>query len=550
MVLFNSQAILLAISITPVICQQAAFNSSDDDGSRWTTFPHPINRVAVIGAGPAGLQAAAYLLAENLSVRLFERAPSPGGNWFYTEETPARESYPNSTSKKKQDVPENLPATIYYVEGEDGTTLEERWKEHWQPRPVWYDLHLNGPSTGTELPGVKYPPNTPWLASVHAVQRLVRAYASMQGLNVNDQPISPSSAAVTSYSTRVESIEKCNATSTWTLTLRRIERLSEFNRIKVDFWTEEFDAVVVATGGYATPYVPAIPGIANWSNAVEEGQYSIYHSQSYRHPERYAGKTVLIVGASISATDIARAIAPFTQRLFASVRPNSYRDGFGFDILFSFPEKVEIVPEISSFDPLSADDVGIKAGVIRLVNGSALSGIDEIILATGYRRNTFLPDLVDLRLSNVYWTGHYIHDPTLAYTSVSRPWRHGRYQSYGFAKVWTGKARLPSHEQMWRDYQDHKYQFGIAVDFMAQEALARQYVAWLNNESLEFGGALVEPLPVEARESIAYFVHRYWRANWLSHENYTRFDNLPASEWPKTGPGNSESPSNMKVASW
>lgn len=44
--------------------------------------------------GPAGLQAAAGLIAENFTVRLFERAPAPGGNWFYTEETPVREPYP------------------------------------------------------------------------------------------------------------------------------------------------------------------------------------------------------------------------------------------------------------------------------------------------------------------------------------------------------------------------------------------------------------------------------------------------------------------------
>lgn len=93
MVIFNAHIILLAISIARVIGQQTVF-SSDDDGSQWTIFPHPITRVAVIGAGPAGLQAAAHLLNANLTVRLFERAPSPGGNWFYTEDIPTRESYP------------------------------------------------------------------------------------------------------------------------------------------------------------------------------------------------------------------------------------------------------------------------------------------------------------------------------------------------------------------------------------------------------------------------------------------------------------------------
>ncbi|KAJ7730490.1 FAD/NAD-P-binding domain-containing protein [Mycena maculata] len=528
------RTIFWAMSLTTVIARQILFDSSDDSSSRWTTFPHAITRVAVVGAGPAGLQAAAHLRAANLTVRLFERAPSPGGNWFYTEDTPTREGYPNGTAEKDEKVPKTLPARIFYEEGEDGIRLDDRWTEHWQPRPVWYDLHTNTPTTMTELPGVKYSPNTPWSVSVHDVQRHVRAYASLHGLNSNDPPIPPSSTPIASYSTRVESIKKCNHTSTWTLTMRRIERLQEPKRVRVDFWTEEFDAVVVSTGRYTTPYVPAIEGIGNWSKAVEHGMYSMYHSQSFRHPERYSGKTVLIVGASISATEIARAIVPFTDRLIASVRSNSVAQGRGLDILLSFPEKTEIVPEILSFEPLKGDDAGIRAGIIHLLNGTTLTGIDEIILATGYRSNTFLPDLVNPRtLSNLHWTGHYIDDPTLAYTSLGRPWTHGRYQSYGLAKVWTGTARLPNQKQMWQDYQARKYQFGIPLDVFPQEAQIRQFVAWLNAEALEFGGQFVDPLPVETRETFAYFVNAHWKQDWLMLENYTWFDNLPSSEWPK-----------------
>ncbi|KAJ7143904.1 FAD/NAD-P-binding domain-containing protein [Mycena epipterygia] len=528
MVVLNPKIILLTATILSAWGQQAGFASSVDDSSQWTTFPHPISRVAVIGAGPAGLQAAAHLLAANLSVRLFERAPSPGGNWFYTEDTPVREVYPGDTYKQNTELPSNLPTTLYYEDGEDGVGLDDRWKEHWQPRPVWYDLHTNSPASITELPGIKYAAKTPWSVSVHDVQRHVRAYASLHGINSNDISGSSSSLRTAAYSTRVENIQKCNATSTWTLTLRHLERLPESKRIKVHLWAEDFDAVVIATGLHTTPYVPAIEGIGNWSNAMQHGRHSMYHSQSYRHPERYSGKTVLIVGASVSATDIARSIAPFTHRLIASVRPNRRRDAYGLDILFGFPDKAEIVPEISSFEPLNGNDIGISAGKIRLINGT-------VILATGYRPNDFLPHLVNPRaLDNLHWTEHYIHDPTLAYASAGRPWTHGIYQSLAFAKVWTGKARLPSPKQMWRDYQDKKYQFGGVLDILLQEALIRKFVAWLNSESLELGGQFVELPPIEAREDLAYFLHARWKQNWLTHENYTRFDNLPSSEWPKS----------------
>ncbi|KAJ7474911.1 hypothetical protein FB451DRAFT_1246979 [Mycena latifolia] len=366
-------SILFATAVLPVIARQRVFDSSKEASSPWTTFPHPITRVAVIGAGPTGLQAAAHLAASNLTVRLFERAPAPGGKWFYTEETPAREAYPGNTANTTRPLPKEFPATIYYEEGDDGLRLEDRWKEHWQPRPVWYGLHTNSPAAATKLPGIEYPPNVPWSVSVRDVQRHVRAYASLHGLNSNDEPFS---GGVTSYSTVVEKIQKHN-TTTWTLTLCRLQWLHESNRIKADLWTEDFDAVVAATGPETTPYVPAIDGIGNWSAAMQEGKYSMQHSQSYRHPERYAGKTILIVGASISATDVARSLAPFVDRLICSVRPNRVRDAYGLDILFRFPDNAELVPEILSFEPLGGDTVGIKEGKIRLVNGTVLEGVDE-----------------------------------------------------------------------------------------------------------------------------------------------------------------------------
>lgn len=97
MVAFSTaHAIFLAKVTLPALAQQTFFNSWDaTDPPQWTTFPHPIRRVAVIGAGPTGLQTAAELLQANLTVRLFERAPSPGGNWLYTEETAVRETYPS-----------------------------------------------------------------------------------------------------------------------------------------------------------------------------------------------------------------------------------------------------------------------------------------------------------------------------------------------------------------------------------------------------------------------------------------------------------------------
>jgi hypothetical protein len=147
------------------------------------------------------------------------------------------------------------------------------------------------PQISTELPDVRYDPDTPWVVSNHAVQRHVRSYASHHCLNSNDHcPTTASAPPVTSYSTRVEKLEKNAEAHTWVLTLRRLERLHESHRILAEWWTETFDAVVLATGPYTAPHVPDIDGIVDWSKAMEGGQYSVYHSQAYRHPERYANK--------------------------------------------------------------------------------------------------------------------------------------------------------------------------------------------------------------------------------------------------------------------
>ncbi|KAJ6555342.1 FAD/NAD-P-binding domain-containing protein [Mycena vulgaris] len=485
----------------------------------WTTFHHPIRRVAVVGAGPAGLQAAAKLIEHNFTVRLFERAPHPGGNWFYSEETPVREPYPDKPVGRTAEIPAQLPATRYYNEGDDGLTLDDRWTEHWQPRPLWDSLHTNTPKVSTELPDVKYDPDTPWVVSKHAVQRHVRSYASHHCLNSNDHcPATASAPPVTAYSTRVEKVEKNAEAHTWVLTLRRLERLHESHRILAEWWTETFDAVVLATGPYTAPHVPDIDGIVDWSKAMEGEQYSVYHSQVYRHPERYAGKTVLIVGASVSASQIARDLGSFVHRIIASVRPANDSIGIGMRQLdlSRFPNITEFVPEIAFLEPLSGHRNGIRSGKIHLINGSVLEGIDEIILATGFRGYAlFPPNSTTRRPENIHWTGHYIPDPTLAYT-FGRPWTLGRYQSYGLAKVWEGSARLPTSEQMKLEEEYWREWLG--------EAVFRRYITWLNNASLEHGGRFVEPPPIENLEMLKYYMLVYLHNNTMNLDSIGNFD--------------------------
>lgn len=75
--------------------QQTPFSShAVPHENNWYQLPHKVEKVAVIGAGPSGLLHAATLLEAGFEVRMFERAPKPGGQWFYTEKIPVQAPFP------------------------------------------------------------------------------------------------------------------------------------------------------------------------------------------------------------------------------------------------------------------------------------------------------------------------------------------------------------------------------------------------------------------------------------------------------------------------
>lgn len=131
-------------------------------------FDHEIRRVAVIGAGPNGLQAAAALIEEGLEVRLFERADQPAGNWYYRDSVvPIEASFPYVSvvlsitllscfltlrslnccrnkplvnSSYTPSIPDQLPHVKFYDDGEDGVSNSWRIREQENPSPVWASL--------------------------------------------------------------------------------------------------------------------------------------------------------------------------------------------------------------------------------------------------------------------------------------------------------------------------------------------------------------------------------------------------------------------------
>ena len=76
---------------------------------------------------------------------------------------------------------------------------------------------------------------------------------------------------------------------------------------------EAFDAVVVCSGLFARPVLPALPGRERFGGAV-------IHSRDYGSPEAFAGRDVVVIGAGSSAIDIARDLVGVARSVHLSMR--------------------------------------------------------------------------------------------------------------------------------------------------------------------------------------------------------------------------------------
>ena len=67
---------------------------------------------------------------------------------------------------------------------------------------------------------------------------------------------------------------------------------------------EHFDRVVVATGRFTSPAIPAVPGLETFT-----GSAGVISTFDYRGANAYAGKHVLVAGCAVSALEIATELA-------------------------------------------------------------------------------------------------------------------------------------------------------------------------------------------------------------------------------------------------
>lgn len=198
-------------------------------------------RVAVIGAGAAGLCAARHLLARGVEVVVYELGTCIGGLWVF--------------------------------DNDNGIA------------PAYQSLHLNSEAKVTAYRDFPFPEDGPLYPDHRQVRRYLESYAEKFGVKPHIR-----------FNSRVVDVAPLG--ERWRLKLQ-------------DGGGGDFDAVVIGSGHQGSPSHPG------WKDQFS-GEY--LHSHSYRVPEPFRGKRVLVVGMGNSAVDIASDICVVTESTTISAR--------------------------------------------------------------------------------------------------------------------------------------------------------------------------------------------------------------------------------------
>ncbi|GKT94393.1 dimethylaniline monooxygenase [Colletotrichum tofieldiae] len=338
----------------------------------------PAKRVAVIGLGPAGAITIDALAQEKAfdTIRVFERREAPGGCCLPYLET-----------------------NVDFV-------------------PMQYTQEPF-PTTQTALSRALHGEDTPFRHWSY-VQDYVRSLVERRGYQ-----------DLVSYNTTVERAEKVSSTATgaeeWKLTLRKEDPATATET----WWEERFDALVVASGHYAVPYIPSVPGLPEFA-AARPG--SVIHSKHFRGRDAYAGKKVVVVGASVSAADIAYDLTSVASPPVTAVVVGHTVNGYFGGEAFEHP-LIAKVPSIARVEP--------ETRMVHFVDGTSASGVDAIIFGTGPRNN---------RIPNLYLHTVYTPDPTILFVgavNAGLTFKIFEYQAVLAARLLAGRVpphRLPSAE--------------------------------------------------------------------------------------------------------
>jgi hypothetical protein len=269
-----------------------------------------------------------------------------------------------------------------------------------------------------------------------------------------------------------------------------------------------FDAVVASNGHYHATNIPDIPGLKEWKLAFPD---RIQHSKLYRRASNFKDQNVLIVGAGVSSTDIARELGPVAKTVFQSSRGGPY------DLTSHLlPDNAARVAGIRFFEPLVSSDAptsqDVIPGTVILTDGTTLCNIHRVILATGYHsslpflRTLHADNLTSsqaddrvlitdgLQTHNLHKDIFYIPDPTLAFIGIpfhTATFSFFEFQAVALAQVLSGRVSLPDEDNMRAEYLQRLQKKGAGRPFHSMRGegqeigYVKDLVDWVNGRSAD-----------------------------------------------------------------
>ncbi|KAL1882694.1 hypothetical protein VTK73DRAFT_1606 [Phialemonium thermophilum] len=372
-----------------------------------------VKDIAIIGAGPCGLSAAKYLLAQNAfrKIVVYEQQSEVGGVWNYSKIPSPTTHVPQVSAFCPPDPPIRLPSEPPLF-----------------PTPMYDDLHTNIPGPLMRYSDLAFPSGSLIFPSRETVQDYLVQYADEVRHLIK-------------FCTVVKDVRlrEAGGRDQW-----EVETVSTVDGVAQKV---TYDAVVVASGHYSTIFIPDVKNIREFHEAYPG---VISHSKSYRTPDVFANKKVIVVGNAASGLDIAGQISRVCRgRLLLSVKSPSPPDNLEYI-------GAEEVPAIEEFL--------VSERGVRFEDGRVERDVDAVLYATGYLYTlpfftSLKPPLVSdgRRVRGLYKDLFHIYHPTLAFPGLPIkvvPFPLSESQAAIFARVWANQLPLPTAEEMRRWEED------------------------------------------------------------------------------------------------
>ncbi|XP_057805115.1 flavin-containing monooxygenase FMO GS-OX-like 9 isoform X2 [Salvia miltiorrhiza] len=359
-------------------------------------------KVCVIGAGPAGLVAARELRREGHEVVVIEQKHDVGGQWLY--DSKVEEENPLGKNQFLK-VHSSIYASLRLI----------------SPREImgFTDFPFGG-KKGRDMR--RFPGHNELLL-------YLQDFCDTFGLREYIR-----------FNTRVENVEMLD------YPVLDKEHLKWVVKSKAEKEVEEvYDAVVVATGHYSQPRLPAIKGMDAWRRKQ-------MHSHIYRVPDPFKNEVVVVVGSSLSGQDISMELVNVANEIYLSSKSLDVSQGLS-KVIAKY-DNLHLRPQIESLH---------EDGKVIFNDGSWIIA-DTIIYCTGYSYSfPFLDTKGIVRIDDDRVGPLYEHTfppslaPSLSFIGIPRKligFPFFESQAIWIAQLLSGKRSLPSWDDMMQSIKE------------------------------------------------------------------------------------------------